>query len=66
MGSHQDLKDATEFIAQHRIVPIVSHVVDGLESAEQGFELLKRGDQFGKVVIKLRDSRVTAGTQAKL
>jgi len=60
MGSHQDLKDATEFIAQHRIVPIVSHVVDGLESAKQGFELLKRGDQFGKVVIKLRDSSATA------
>lgn len=56
MGSRQDLKDATDFIAQHRIIPIVSHVVDGLESAEQGFELLKRGDQFGKVVIKLRDS----------
>jgi len=66
MGSRQDLKDATEFIAQHRIVPIVSHVVDGLESTEQGFELLKRGDQFGKVVIKLRDSIATAGTQAKL
>lgn len=66
MGSHQDLKDATDFIAQHRIVPIISHVVDGLESAEQGFELLKRGDQFGKVVIKLRDSGTTTGSQAKL
>ncbi|PPQ65645.1 hypothetical protein CVT24_011799 [Panaeolus cyanescens] len=54
MGSHQDLRDATAFIEKHRIVPIVSHVVDGLESAEQGFELIKRGDQFGKVVIKLR------------
>jgi NADPH:quinone reductase-like Zn-dependent oxidoreductase len=66
MGSHQDLKDATDFIAHHRIVPIISRVVDGLESAEQGFELLKRGDQFGKVVIKLRDSGTATGTQAKL
>jgi NADPH-dependent curcumin reductase CurA len=54
MGSHQDLRNATAFIAQHRIVPIVSHVLDGLESAEEGFELIKRGEQFGKVVIKLR------------
>ena len=54
MGSKQDMKDATDFLATHRIVPIVSHVLDGLESAEEGFELLKRGDQFGKVVIRLR------------
>ncbi|KAF8876125.1 hypothetical protein CPB84DRAFT_1883223 [Gymnopilus junonius] len=54
MGSKQDMKDATDFLATHRIVPIVSHVLDGLESAEEGFELIKRGDQFGKVVIKLR------------
>jgi len=66
MGSHQDLKDATDFITQHRIVPIISHVLDGLESAEQGFELLKRGDQFGKVVIKLRDADTATGTWAKL
>ncbi|KAF8177240.1 chaperonin 10-like protein [Pholiota molesta] len=56
MGSHQDLQDATAFIDKHRIVPIVSHVLDGLESADAGFDLIKRGDQFGKVVIKLRAS----------
>lgn len=67
MGSHQDLKDATAFIAQHRIVPIVSHVLDGLESAEQGFELIKRGEQFGKVVIRLRHADARANTdKAKL
>ena len=31
MGSRKDLVDATEFITEHRIVPIVSHVLDGLE-----------------------------------
>ncbi|KAF7773148.1 hypothetical protein Agabi119p4_5315 [Agaricus bisporus var. burnettii] len=56
MGSRQDLIDATEFLAQKHIVPTVSHVIDGLESAEEGFETMKRGDQFGKIVIKLRDS----------
>ncbi|KIP08891.1 hypothetical protein PHLGIDRAFT_116893 [Phlebiopsis gigantea 11061_1 CR5-6] len=54
MGSHQDLIDATKFLAHHRIVPIVSRVLDGLESAEEGFQILERGDHFGKVVIHVR------------
>jgi hypothetical protein len=64
MGSHKDLIDATNFMVEHRIVPVVSHVLDGLESAEEGFELMKRGDQFGKIVIKIRESE--GGTKAKL
>ncbi|KAF9014298.1 hypothetical protein BDQ17DRAFT_1342466 [Cyathus striatus] len=55
MGSHKDLVEATKFLAKHRFLPIVSHVLDGLESVEKGFELMKRGDQFGKIVIRLRD-----------
>ncbi|KAJ7580726.1 hypothetical protein C8J56DRAFT_867089 [Mycena floridula] len=51
MGSLQDLHDATEFLAQHKIVPIVSHVFKGLESSEDAFEVMRRGDQFGKIVI---------------
>ncbi|EAU80627.1 hypothetical protein CC1G_10194 [Coprinopsis cinerea okayama7 len=54
MGSHKDLEDATAFLEKHQIVPIVSHVLDGFELAEQGFDLINRGDQFGKVVIKVR------------
>lgn len=53
MGSHKDLEDATRFIEKHHIVPIVTHVLHGLESAEEGFEMVKRGDHFGKVVIKM-------------
>ena len=54
MGSHKDLIDATNFMAEHRIVPIVSHVLDGLESADEGFRLLDKGDHFGKIVIRIR------------
>jgi D-arabinose 1-dehydrogenase-like Zn-dependent alcohol dehydrogenase len=57
MGSHQDLIDATKFLEEHQIVPVVSHVLDGLEAAEQGFEILQRGEQFGKIVIKMQTSR---------
>lgn len=53
MGSHKDLIDATNFITEHKIVPIVSHVFEGFAKAEDAFQLMERGDQFGKVVIQL-------------
>ncbi|KZT71333.1 NAD(P)-binding protein [Daedalea quercina L-15889] len=59
MGSHKDLVDATNFLAEHRIVPVVSHVVDGLENAEEGFELIDKGLQFGKIVIRIRHGDAT-------
>ncbi|KAG0696697.1 hypothetical protein DFH29DRAFT_950106 [Suillus ampliporus] len=55
MGSYKDLTDATKFVSEHRIVPVVSHVLEGFEAAEEGFELMKRGDQFGKIVIRIND-----------
>ena len=44
-------RDATECLAECRIVP--AHVLDGLESTEEGIKLLKKGDQFGEVIIDL-------------
>lgn len=61
MGSHKDLIDATNFIAEHRLVPVVSDILNGLESAEEGFELINKGQQFGKVVIRIRHREATAG-----
>ena len=61
MGSRKDLEDATAFMAKHKIVPIVSNVLDGLDAVEQGFDLIKRGGQFGKIVIDLQ-----RGSKAKL
>lgn len=55
MGSHTDLISATTFLAKHRIIPVVAHVVDGLENAEEGFDLMQKGDGFGKIVIKIRE-----------
>jgi len=61
MGSRQDLIDATQFLAEHRIVPIVSHVFEGLESVEEGFETMRRGHQFGKIVIRIPQEEQGAG-----
>jgi len=52
MGSREDLINATNFIAKHRIIPEVSHVLRGLEESEEGFNLLASGDHIGKIVIK--------------
>lgn len=53
MGSHKNLVEATRFLSEHKIVPIVSHILNGLESAEEGFQLIEGGDHFGKVVIRV-------------
>ncbi|KAH6903096.1 hypothetical protein BKA70DRAFT_1303236 [Coprinopsis sp. MPI-PUGE-AT-0042] len=53
MGSQKDLEDATAFMDKHKIVPIISHVLEGFENAEEGFQLLHNGEQFGKVIIRL-------------
>ncbi|KAJ7726155.1 NAD(P)-binding protein [Mycena maculata] len=53
MGSRADLRAATAFLAEHKIVPVVSTVLPGLEAAERGFEMMKNGEQFGKIVIRI-------------
>ncbi len=60
MGSKADLQAATDFIAQHRIPPVISRVLDGLEEAEEGFELLARGEHFGKIVIRMNGGSTSA------
>lgn len=57
MGSLKDMKDATAFMEEHKVVPIVSDVLKGLDAVEQGFELMKRGGQFGKIVIDMRGNK---------
>jgi len=51
MGSVVEFKQAVAFIDQHKILPVVDKMLDGLESAEEGFEIMKKGTQFGKIAI---------------
>lgn len=59
MGSREEFFAAVKFIGEHEIVPVVDTVLTGLDEAEKGFQLLKRGGQFGKVsfLFFLGDSR---------
>lgn len=54
MASKRELVEATNFVAEHQIIPVVSTVLEGLESSHKGFDILKTGSQFGKIVIRIR------------
>lgn len=49
MGSREEFEKAVNFIAEHQIRPVVHTVLPSLAHAEEGFELIKQGGQFGKV-----------------
>ncbi|KAL8303014.1 hypothetical protein RB597_005338 [Gaeumannomyces tritici] len=55
-GSRAEFKDMLDFVAQHKLRPVVSRTVKGLECVEaiEGlFDELKAGKQFGKLVIEI-------------
>ena len=52
MGSPADWSAMLEFVAQHRLKPIVSEVFP-LERAAEAFALMERGGQFGKIVVRM-------------
>ncbi len=39
------------FVGEKKIRPVVSLAVDGIDRADECFEVMKNGDQFGKLVI---------------
>jgi zinc-binding alcohol dehydrogenase/oxidoreductase len=52
MGSPADWWAMTNYVAQHRLKPVVSDVFQ-LERVGDAFELMERGGQFGKIVIRV-------------
>lgn len=51
MGSREEFFDAVRFADKHKIRTIVHTVLPSLEAAEEGFELMKQGGQFGRVSL---------------
>lgn len=51
MGSAAELREATRFAAEHKIKPVVSAVLDGLENAEKGFEMLAAGKEVSQAFL---------------
>ncbi|KAI8594842.1 hypothetical protein EDD21DRAFT_314121, partial [Dissophora ornata] len=56
MGSRLEFEQMLEFVNTHKLRPVVSQVWQGLESAEEVFELMKNHGQFGKLVLSLKSS----------
>jgi D-arabinose 1-dehydrogenase-like Zn-dependent alcohol dehydrogenase len=56
MGSRKEFADMISFINKYKLKPIVSrtvHGIDDIEALDGLFTDMKRGSQFGKLVIEL-------------
>ena len=56
LGSRREFGEMVRFVSERRIRPVVQRVVHGIENLEgiEGlFEDLKKGTQFGKLVVKI-------------
>ena len=62
MGSRKEFKEMVGFVDKHGIKPVVSTTVKGLDRADEVFEIMKKGAQFGKLVVEVDD----AGEAARL
>ena len=55
MGSRKEFKEVVEFVAAHKIHPVISRTVqcpvDDIAGLDSLFEDMKQGSQFGKLVI---------------
>ncbi|KAF9102475.1 hypothetical protein BGX29_004557 [Mortierella sp. GBA35] len=56
MGSRVEFEEMIRFVDKHKIKPVVSQVWPGLESAEEAFNVMKSGSQFGKLVLSLKNN----------
>jgi D-arabinose 1-dehydrogenase-like Zn-dependent alcohol dehydrogenase len=56
MGSRREFREMLDFVAQHKVVPVVSRTVRGLDLKELDglFEDMKNGTQFGKLVVEIQ------------
>ena len=63
MGSRKEFADMVEFVNKKQLKPVVSRVVQGLDLAaiDSLFEDMKKGSQFGKLVVE-----VSKGANSKL
>jgi len=50
MGSHQDFRDVMAMVWAGKLKPVVDRVMP-LSDGKAAFEILERGEQFGKIVL---------------
>ncbi len=50
MGSHQDFRDITALLWSGRLKPVIDRVMP-LSKGVQAYEMIEKGEQFGKIVL---------------
>ena len=50
MGTHQDFREVMELVWAGKLKPVVDRVM-GLSEGRAAYEILERGEQFGKIVL---------------
>lgn len=55
MGSRKEFSDMVEFVKAKNLKPVVSRVIQGLdiEAIDGLFDDMKKGSQFGKLVVEI-------------
>jgi D-arabinose 1-dehydrogenase-like Zn-dependent alcohol dehydrogenase len=54
MGSLNDFREVMEQVFSGKIVPVIDSIYP-LEQARQAYERYERGEQFGKIVLNMRE-----------
>lgn len=60
MGSRCEFAEMVAYVSEHRIKPTIAQVVDGisdLKSIDALFTAMQKGEQFGKLVVRISDSK---------
>jgi D-arabinose 1-dehydrogenase-like Zn-dependent alcohol dehydrogenase len=58
MGSRKEFKEMIEFVKEKKVKPVISQTVKGIDDLGQInelFEVIRKGSQFGKLVIEIPD-----------
>jgi D-arabinose 1-dehydrogenase-like Zn-dependent alcohol dehydrogenase len=63
MGSLAEFKEAVSFIDKHQIVPVVHTVLPGLDKIEDGFQLMDKAGQFGKICVAIAGSSSSSSSK---
>lgn len=50
MGSLAEFKEAVRFVSDTKLDPVVHTVLRGLGQLDKGFDIMGKGEQFGKIV----------------
>ena len=54
MGSEQDFRDMLALVNEKKIVPVVSRTFT-MDQAQEAFDYMEKGQQFGKPVVRIND-----------